>query len=77
MPSLDLKVANNLLCQTSENGDQVSITISKYQKHPSIKANLAELFFQNSVFTDKEKEKNRLDTKKPSHSSDAPMKLLK
>ena len=49
---------------TPGNGDQVSITISKYQKHLSIKTNLA-------------KEKNRLDTNKASHSSDTPIKLLK
>ena len=37
VPNLDLKVANNLFCETPENGDEVLTAISKYQNHRSIK----------------------------------------
>ena len=77
MPSLDLKVPNKLLCQTPGNCDKVLIAISKYQTHPSINSASQSFSFKTVSCTDKEKEKNMLDTNKASHSSDTPKKLLK
>ena len=38
VPNLDLKVPINLLCQRTENVDEVLAAISKHQKHLSIKS---------------------------------------
>ena len=48
VPNVDLKVSNNLPCQTPKNSDQVLATISKYQNHPSIKTLLEKCKFSFS-----------------------------
>ena len=45
VPNLNLKVPSTLLCQTSENGDEVLAALYKYQNHPSIKTILEILAF--------------------------------
>ena len=40
-PNLDLKVPNNLLSQTPENGDEMLSAISKYQNYPRLDTNTA------------------------------------
>ena len=79
MPNLDLKLPNNLFCQTPENGDEVLAAISKYQNHPRIKAILEKSNFSFSLktvsLTDIEKEIKSFNTNKGSHSSDIPTKI--
>ena len=81
VPNLDLKVRSKLLCQASENGDEVLAAIYKYQNHPSIKTILEKCNFSFSFktvcLTDIEKEMKCLNTNKSSHSSDIPTKILK
>ena len=76
MPNLELKVPNNVLCQTTENGDEVLPATSKYQNYPSIKTILC-FSFKTVSLTNVEKEMKSLDTNKVSHSSDIPTKMLK
>ena len=81
MLNLDLKIPNNLLCQTLENGDDVLASISKYQNHLSIKI----LKKRNFIFLKKKeclllyvrKEIKSLDTNEAFHSTDIPTKFLK
>ena len=81
MPDLNLKLPNKLLCQAPENGDEILAAICKYQNHPSIKTILEKYNFSFSFktvsLTDIEKEMQSLNTKKASHSSDIPTKILK
>ena len=74
--NLELKVPNNVLCQTTENGDEVLAATSKYQNYPSIKTILS-FSFKTVSLTDVEKEMKSLDTNKVSHSSDITTKMLK
>ena len=81
MLNLDLKSTSNLLCQTPENVDKFLAVIYKYKNHPSIKAILEKCNFSVSFktvsFTDIKKEVKSLNTKKASHSSEIPTKILK
>ena len=80
VPNLDLKVLNNLLCQTPKNGDEVLAVTSKYQNHPSIKTILEKCIFSFSFktrsLTEVENEVKSLDRNKASNSSDIPTKNL-
>ena len=81
VPNLDLKVPNNLICQTPKNHDEVLAAISKYQNHPSIKTILEKYNFsfpfKTVSLSDVEKKMKSLDTNEASHSSDIPKRTLK
>ena len=81
VPNLDLQVSNNFLYQTPRNSDYVSVTIFKYQNHPSIKTTCTKCNFsfpfKTVSLTDIEKKIRRLDTSKPSHTFDIFTKMLK
>ena len=72
VPNLVLKVPSNLLCQTSENGDEILGAIYKYQNHRSIKTILEKCNFSFSFKTvslsDIEKKMKSLNRNKASHS---------
>ena len=72
MPNLVLKVPSNLLCQTSENGDEILGAIYKSQNHPSIKTILEKcnfrFCFKTVSLSDIEKEMKSLNRNKASHS---------
>ena len=81
VPNLELKVPSNLLCQTSENGDEIIATIYKYQNYSSTKTALKKCNFSSSFKTlslaEIEKEMKSLNTNEASHSSDIPTNILK
>lgn len=81
VPGLDLKVLNNLLCQTRKNGEEVLAAIFDHKNHPSITQSLKKCNFSFSFkarsLTDAESEMKSLDTNKVSNSSDLPTKILK
>ena len=81
VPNLALKIPNNYLCQTPENGDEILAGMCKYQNHPSIKTIFVKsnfsFPFKTVSLTDIGKEIKRLNANKASHSSDIPTKILK
>ena len=79
MSKLDLKVPNNLLCQTPENGDEVLAAMSKYLNHPSIKTIFKKCSFSFSFktvsLTGIRKGRKSLNTNTASRLSDIPTKI--
>ena len=80
---LNVKVKEDLLCDVSDINDPAERAIQKYKNHPRIQM-IKETFDSNKTFSFDLvssytifKEILSLDTKKPTHSNDVPIKIIR